>query len=378
MIRLERRSNTPKWLPWVIPVASIAAALVAGALLILVSGNDPLDTYSRIADRAFLSSDSLSATLIAATPLLFTGLAAAAAFRMGVFNIGGEGQFVIGTIAAAAVGLAWGESMGKAVIPLMIVAGMLAGAAWAAIAGALRAWLNTNEIITTLMLNYIAANLASWLIFSSRSYWRLLSGAGLQFPQGKPLPEASYWPDMSFGALVVPFGFLVGIVAAAILWGLYRHTRFGFEVSIISDSPQAAAYAGMRTKRKVVAVIALSGAMAGLGGASDVGNFRHVLDPKGLGQSGYGYAGIVIAALARLNPIAVVFVAVLMGGLSNAGRSLQGPDFPAGLVGTLQGLVLFFALGGEILARYRVRRASKAPIDTGMAGAGGAAEGVPA
>ncbi|MEI7548699.1 MAG: ABC transporter permease, partial [Actinomycetota bacterium] len=136
----------------------------------------------------------------------------------------------------------------------------------------------------------------------------------------------------------------------------YRHTRFGFEVSIISDSPEAAAYAGMRTKRKVLAVIALSGGLAGLGGASDVGNFRHVLDPKGLNQSGYGYAGIVIAALARLNPIAVIFVAVLMGGLNNAGRSLQGPDFPAGLVGTLQGMVLFFALGGEVLARYRIRR----------------------
>ena len=102
--------------------------------------------------------------------------------------------------------------------------------------------------------------------------------------------------------------------------------------------------------------MALSGAVAGLGGASDVGDIRHVLDPKGLSQAGYGYAGIVVAALARLNPIAVVFVSMLIGGLTNAGRALQGPDFPAGLVGTLQGLLLFFTLGGEVFARYRIRR----------------------
>ena len=139
------------------------------------------------------------------------------------------------------------------------------------------------------------------------------------------------------------------------LWLLYRTTRFGFEVNVIADAPDAARYAGMRTRRKVLAVLGLSGAAAGLGGVADFGDVRHVLDPKGLSQVGYGYTGIVVAALARLNPIAVVFVAVLIGGLNNAGRSLQGPDFPAGLVGTLQGLILFFCVGGEVLARYRIR-----------------------
>ncbi len=357
MIRLERRADLPRWLNWAIPIGSILAALVAGSVLILASGNSPFSTYSRIIDRAFVSSGAFSATLIAATPLLFTGLAASAAFKMGVFNIGGQGQYVMGSISASAVGLAWGESLGKGVIPLMIMAAIVAGAAWAGIAGALRAYLSTNEIITSLMLNYIAANLGSWLIFNSRSYWRLLTGSGLMFPQGKRLPETSDWPLLGLGSVSVPFGFLVGMVFAAGTYVLYRHTRFGFEVEIIGDSPAAASYAGMRTRRKVLAVMAISGALAGVGGASDVGDFRHILDPKGLGQSGYGYTGIVIAALARLNPIAVIVVAVFMGGLDNAGRALQGPGFPAGLVGTLQGLVLFFALGGEILARYRIRRA---------------------
>ncbi len=355
MIRLEKRLTLPRWINWAVPIGSIFAALVAGSFLIGASGNSPLDTYAKIIDRAFTSTGALSGTLVAATPLLFTGLAAAAAFRMGIFNIGGEGQFIVGTIAAAAVGLATG-SWGLVSIPLMIIAGALAGAVWAGIVGVLRAWLNTNEIITSLMLNYVAINIGYYLIFNSRSYWRLLTGTGAVFPQGRTIDEAGWWPPFNLGFVSVPFGFIVGIVVAVGLWVMYRSTRFGFEIKVIADSPPTALYAGMKTKRTILSVMALSGAMAGIGGASNIGDFSHVLDPKGLAQTGYGYAGIVIAALARLNPIAIVFVSVLMGGLSNAGRALQGPEFPAGLVGTLQGLLLFFALGGEILARYRIRR----------------------
>jgi general nucleoside transport system permease protein len=152
----------------------------------------------------------------------------------------------------------------------------------------------------------------------------------------------------------VPFGFVLGIVAALAVWLLYRSTVFGFQVRVLGDSASAARYAGIKTRRVLVAMMALSGALAGLGGASEVGDFRHVLDPRGLQQAGLGYAGIVVAALARYNPFAVAIVAVLIGGLANAGYSLQGPDFPAGLVGVLQGMILFFALGGELLLRYRV------------------------
>jgi general nucleoside transport system permease protein len=137
------------------------------------------------------------------------------------------------------------------------------------------------------------------------------------------------------------------------VWVLYSRTRFGFEVQVIGDSPRAARYAGMRTRRKILAVMALSGAIAGLGGASQDGDFRHTLDPRGLTAAGYGYAGIVIAALARYNPFAVCLIAFLLGGLQNAGYALQGADFPSGLVGVMQGLILFCVLGGELLVRYR-------------------------
>ncbi len=356
MIRLERRVGVPRWLSVVVPLASFLAALAVGGLLLLATGHDPIDTYQRIVERSVTSDGALSGTLVAATPLLFTGLAAAVSFRAGVFNIGGEGQLVIGAIAASGTGLALDGSPGWLVITAMLVAGAAGGALWGAIPGALRAFLSANEIITSLMLNYVAANLATYLIFGSESYWRSLEGSGATFPQGKRLPPQAAWPALDLGDLVVPFGFLVGALVATQLFVLLRRTRFGFEVAVIADSAPTARYAGMRTRRTILAVMALSGAVAGLGGASNVGDTRHVLDPRGLNQAGYGYAGIVVAALARLNPVAVVLTSMVMGGLANAGRALQGPDFPAGLVGTLQGLLLACTLGGEVFARYRIRR----------------------
>jgi simple sugar transport system permease protein len=247
----------------------------------------------------------------------------------------------------------------------MVAAGAACGAAWAGIAAVLRAWFNTNEIITTLMLNYLATNLATYLIFGSKSPWRELEGSGAMFPQGKSIPDAAFWPSVDFGNFTVSLGFFLGTAIAIVLYVVFRSTRFGFQIRVIGDEPRAARYAGMRTKRTILGLLALSGAVAGIGGASDVGDTRHLLDPKALSQAGYGYAGIVVAALARLNPLAVVGVSILMGGLANAGRALQGPDFPSGLVGTLQGLLLVCTLAGELFARYRVRRVR--PVDAGDA-----------
>lgn len=360
MIRLERRVDRPRWLTVAVPVLSLLAALLAGGLLLMLTGHNASDTYERILDRAVFSDGALTSTFVAATPLLFTGLAAAVAFRMGVFNIGGEGQLVMGAVGASWAALYFADQSTAVVLIAMLVSGAAAGAAWAGIAGALRAWLNTNEIITSLMLNYIAANFASYLIFGSKSYWRKLEGTGLTFPQGRPIALEHYWQPVDLGTVSVPLGFIIGTVLAVVLLVVFHRTRFGFQVKVIGDEPRAAAYSGIRTKRTIFGLMALSGAVAGLGGASDIGDSRHVLDPKGLGQAGYGYTGIVVAALARLNPVAVVFTALVMGGLNNAGRALQGPDFPAGLVGTLQALLLIFTLGGELFTRYRIRRSISA------------------
>ena len=360
MIRLERRLLQPWWLSVAVPIGSLVVAFAIMGVVLVASGHAVVGTYRSIVEAGFTGNGALSATLISATPILFTGLAAAAAFRMNLFNIGAEGQLYLGAIGASWVALKLGDHDAGST-PLFVVAmclgGALAGALWASIPGVLRAFANTNEIITSLMLNYVAGYLLTYLIFDSASYWRDVSTLQARaFPQGKPMPAAAEWS--TFGSrVVVPLGFAIGVLVAVGLWFLYSRTRFGFEVRVIADSPRAARYAGMRTRRKILAVMAISGAAAGIGGASQIGDFSHVLDgsPQGLQAAAFGYTGIVVAALARYNPIAVCLVAVLIGGLLNAGFTLQGADFPSGLVGVMQGIILFCALGGEVLIRYRVR-----------------------
>jgi general nucleoside transport system permease protein len=354
-----------------VPLGSLVVAHILIGVLLVATGHSPPTTFRRLFDAAYFSDGALTSTLIAATPLAFTGLAAAVAFRMRLFNIGGEGQLYFGAIGAAGIALLLHGQSTAVLIAAMIVAGAALGAAWGAIPGLLRAFLNTNEIITSLMLNYVAALVLNYLIFDSLSYWRDTSPEARVFPQGKVLPDAATWPVSTLGSLGIPLGFLVAIIVAFCLWFLYGRTRFGFEAQVIGDSPRAARYAGMRTRRKIVAIMALSGAVAGIGGASQIGDFRHTLDVKGMQQASYGYAGIVVAALARYNPFAVVLVAVLLGGLQNAGYALQGADFPSGLVGVMQGLILFAMLGGELLVQYRVtisRRAGHSRLDPELAG----------
>ncbi len=362
-ITIERRLRQPRWLSVAVPVASVVFALLVAALVLVATGHNPLTTYHQLVDAAFLQTGSIGQTLISATPLAFTGLAAAAAFRMKLFNIGAEGQMYMGAITGAAAGLYLGGRGGPSafVIAAMVVAGCVGGVVWALIPGILRAFFKTNEILTSLLLNYVAGYVLTYLIFESESYWRQTKGFNATvFPTGKPLPHNAIWPGWMIhaqGGLEVPLGAGFAVLAAVVVWLLYSRTRFGFEAQVLGDSDRAARYAGVRVRRKILAVMALSGAVAGLGGASQVGDFAHALDgdPNGLQKQGFGYSGIVVAALARYNPFAVVLVAFLIGGLQNAGNTLQGATFPAGLVGVIQGIILFSALGGELLIRHRIR-----------------------
>ena len=355
-MHIERRLEQPRWLSVVVPLVSIAVAFLLATIVLLATHHSPGHTFRRLFDAAFLANGAMTETLVAATPLAFTGLAAAVAFRMNLFNVGGEGQLYAGAITGATVALLFAGAPSPLIIVAMMVAGAAGGALLAAIPGVLRAFFSTNEIITSLMLNYVVALVIDYLIFDSHSYLRDTSGFEANvFPQGKILPDGATWPSWTIHGLVIPLGAVVAIALAWFLWALYGHTRFGFEVKVIGDSPRAGRYSGMRTRRKIVAVMCLSGAIAGVGGASQDGDFRHQLDPRGLTQANYGYTGIVVAALARYNPFAVLLVAFLLGGLQNAGFTLQGADFPNGLVGVLQGLILFCALGGELFIRYRVR-----------------------
>jgi len=367
-VTFERRLSQPWWLSVVVPVGAVILAFVIAGILFLATGIDPLSTYRELFNAAFFQTGSLSQTLITATPLAFTGLAAAAAFRMKLYNIGAEGQMYMGAIFGSAAGLYLGSHVSSSAFAIagMIVAGIAGGAAWALISGVLKAFFSTSEILTSLLLNYVAGLILTYLIFESESYWRQTKGFNATvFPTGKQLPKVAQWPTWTInlqGGIVVPFGAIVAVIVAVILWLLYSRTRFGFGAQVLGDSERAARYSGVRVRRKILAVMGLSGAIAGIGGASQVGDFAHALDgdPNGLQKLGYGYTGIVVAALARYNPFATLLVAFLLGGLQNAGNTLQGPNFPAGLVGVLQGIILFCALGCELLVRYRVRIHRKA------------------
>jgi len=374
-VRIERRLRQPRWLMFAVPPASLIFGFFASGIVLLATGHDPVASYRQLFDAAFLNTGALGATLTSATPLAFTGLAAAAAFRMRLFNIGAEGQLYMGAIAADAAGLYFGGNGGPSAftIAAMVVAGCAGGAAWALIPGALRASFKTNEIITSLMLNYVAAYVLTYLIFNTESYWRETKGFNATvFPTGKQLPNSALWPGATIhaqGGIVLPLGAGIAVLVAALVWFLYTRTRFGFEAQVLGDSPRAAQYAGVRTRRKILAVMAISGAIAGLGGASQDGDFRHTLDadPNGLQKQYFGYTGIVVAALGRYNPFAVVVVAFFIGGLQNASNTLQGADFPSGLVGVMQGIILFSALGGELLVRYRVRLRGAKETEAGPA-----------
>src|SRR6476619_4408731 len=230
-MRIERRLRQPWWLTVVVPVLSIAVAFVLSAFVLLLTGHPPLRSFHRLFDAAFTGNGALGETVVSATPLIFTGLAAAVAFRMNLFNIGGEGQLYAGAITGATIGLLLAGSPSPLVFAGMIAAGAAGGAVLAAIPALLRAFFSTNEIITSLMLNYVVALVMEYLIFDSHSYLRDTSGFEANvFPQGKVLPDGATWPSWTIHGLVIPLGAVVAIARACSLWALYGHTRFGFEV----------------------------------------------------------------------------------------------------------------------------------------------------
>lgn len=357
MIRLEARREPSRMLTLATPLIALVAAASVGAVIVALTRRSVAETYSSLADRGFGGLDHIEEAFVTASPLLLCGLAVAVAFRAGLYNLGAQGQMVMGAVAASGVAIWAGPSIGGASVGLMVVAGAAAGTMWAAIPGVLRVRFNASEALTSLMLNFVAYHLSTYLISESVAPWRDASGNGAQVAHGSAIPTAAEWTPLDLGGVDVPQGLVIGTIAAVILTFVASRTRFGFASALFGDSPSAAVAVGVPTRRLSVAILALSGALAGLAGSADVGDSRHLLDPVGLDRSASGYTAIAVAVLARLNPLAVPVVAVAFGGIANAGRALEGTDLPVGLVGTLQGLVLLFAVGAEFLVRYRVRRA---------------------
>ena len=351
-VRLEPREVVPRWLSPLATVAAVVVALIISGIIIAAVGGDPVRSYLHILNAAFGSVGVLSDTLVKATPLLLTGLACALAFRMRLWNIGAEGQFLLGAWGASAVALAPLLPAGTPaiiVIPAMMLAGAAAGAVWGLIPGVLKARLGVNEIITTLMLNYVAL---FWIQFWVFGPW---SEGGFQ--QTRPFPPEALLPRLTdvsssvpaFAGLTVHLGLVFGIVAAGIVWVVVERSRWGYEIRLIGDSPKAARYAGIDIKRNIIVVFAISGALAGLAGMSEVSGVVHKLQDRI--SPGYGFTAIIIAYLARFDPLKVIVAAVLFGALILAGREIQ----PSGVPAMIQGIILFSLIVAEVFVRYRVR-----------------------
>ncbi|MCC6500747.1 MAG: ABC transporter permease [Anaerolineales bacterium] len=353
-VRLEPRLDEPSARQSLaISLGAVAVALILGGIVIAAVGGNPFITYLYIARASFGNLGVLSDTIVKATPILLTALACSIAFRMKLWNIGAEGQFIMGAWGASAVVLAPivpAESSRWLFIPVMTVAGLAMGAAWGFIPGYLKAKFNVNEIISSLMLNYIAI---SWVNFWIFGVW---SEGGFQmspkFPEGASLPRLSEYASQIpiLRGLTTHAGLLFGIAAAVILWFIVYRSRWGYEIRLIGDNPQAAKYAGLNIARNTILVMALSGALAGLGGMSEVAGVVRRLQTAPL-ATGYGFTGIIVAWLAKLNPLLIILVSILFGALILAGREIQ----PSGIPKMIQGIILVCLIASDFLSRYRVR-----------------------
>ncbi len=370
-IRLEPRVAAPRWLSTAATIGAVAVALVLSGGIIAFVGGDPVRSYLHILNASFGSVGVLSDTLVKATPLILTGLACALAFRMRLWNIGAEGQFLLGAWGASAVvlsGILPAGTLAVVYLPLMMLAGMLAGAIWGLIPGLLRARLGVNEIISTLMLNYVAL---FWV-----QYWVFGPWSESGFQQTKAFPREAWLPRLSdfsgivpgLGGLTVHLGLVLGLVAAGIVWLILERSRWGYEIRLIGDSPRAARYAGIDIARNVIVVFAVSGALAGLAGMSEVSGSVHRLQDRI--SPGYGFTAIIIAYLAKFHPGRVVIAAILFGALILAGREIQ----PSGIPAMIQGIILFALIVADVLVRYRVRIDRRTPA-AALPGAPPAASG---
>ena len=352
-IRFEKRlEQPPGWYPALISLIAIVFALIIGGVVIAFSGGNPFRSYAHIARASFGSIGVISDTIVKATPILLTGLACSIAFRMRLWNIGAEGQFIMGAFGASAVVLIPilpAETSPWIFIPVMALAGIIFGALWGFLPGFLKARLNVNEIISTLMMNYIAV---AWVNFFIFAVW---SEGGFQmspkFPDNAWLPRLLDYADAipAMRGLTTHLGLLLGVLAAAALWFIVYRSRWGYEIRLIGDNPRAAEYAGINIRRNTILVMMLSGALAGLGGMSEVTGVIHRLQTTPL-AAGYGFTGIIVAWLAKLNPFAVILVSILFGALILAGREIQ----PSGIPKMIQGVILVCLIASDFLMRNRI------------------------
>jgi len=346
-IRLKKRLHPLRWKRFAVAPLSVATALCVGAVLFLWAGVNPILAYVEIAKGAFGNLYNFSEVLVRASPLILCGLAVGLAGKMRIWNIGAEGQLVMGGVAGAGVALFLSAHIPSfLIIPAMLLGGFAGGALWGLIPGFLRARLEVNEIITSLMLNYVALFWLEHLYFGP---WRDPAGRG--FP-GTAMFEEFAWLPRFFGTRI-HLGLPIGLIAACVIWYVLSNTDWGYQIRVAGLNPGAARYARIDTSRNILWIMILSGGLAGLAGICETAGIHYRLQ-QGLAV-GNGYMGIVVAWLGKLRPVSIVVISVLLGGLMVGGDQVQiTMQIPSAIGLALQGAILFCVLGGQIFQDYEL------------------------
>jgi len=349
-LRIEKRLVVPRWLNFLTPVLSLALALAIIAVLFRALGVDPLVAYQRIFRGAFGSLYGLSETTVKAIPLMLIGVGLTIAFRARVYNIGAEGQLLIGAICATGLALTHPDLPAWILLPGMFVLGFLGGALWAVIPALLKVRFKVDEVLSSLMMVYIASDLVNYLVYGP---WKGASEMG--FPYTEKFSPSAQLPRLFDTRIHYPT-LVLAMVLAILAYLLMQRTKWGFEIRVTGENPEAARYAGMNYLKMVLLVMVLSGGLAGLAGAGEVAGIHHRLRyPQGI-SPGYGFTAIIVAWLARLNPLAVIITAPLLGGLLVGGDAIQvALGLPVATIYVFNGLILLFVLGGDLFTHYHIR-----------------------
>jgi simple sugar transport system permease protein len=349
-----------------IPIGSIAGALLLGAIMLLLLGANPIQGYATMITAAFGSVDGLAATAIKAIPLMLVGVGICIAFRANVINIGGEGQMVIGALFATMLALALPGLPTLLLVPLVLIAGALGGALWGSIPGALKAYFNVSEILSTIMLNIVAVQLMNFLLRGP-----LIDAAeierGTRIPQTERLSQNADLPVL-VESLNFHSGIIIAVLAAFAAYVLLWRTALGFRLRSVGLSHDAARYAGIPVKRSIVLALMFSGAMAGLAGAILVfgsESHRMVTDGSSTGFTGSaGFNGIVVALFGGLHPLWTIPSSLLFGGMLVGANALQrAVQVPSALIIALNGLIVVFVVSTEWYRRNLQNRQTQPVAD---------------
>ena len=348
MLKLELRPQaSPVW-SVASPLLALAITVVLGSLLFIALGKDPVRGLQMFFWEPVKSNYALGELMVKATPLLLIALGLAVCFRSNVWNIGAEGQFVLGAICAGGVALLADKESSRWIVLGILLAGIAGGMAWAGITAFLRDRFNANEILVSLMLVYVAVQLLVWLVFGP---WK--DPGGYNFPQSKTFDAVTQVPRLMKGSRV-SIGLLIALAGAAALWIFLFRTRAGFAQQVGGLAPAAARYAGFSSRKALWVALLVSGGAAGLAGALEVAGPVGQLTPYI--PVGYGFAAIIVAFVGRLHPVGMVFSAILMSMFYIGGELAQSRmGLPKSITGLFQGLLLFALLACDTLMVYRVR-----------------------